>query len=95
MKRGRPYPPDRERRVRVKIELARRDMSISDLARALNVNRGHLSETIGGARRTKSIEERIAAYFGVPEGELFPRRTKGEIEAMRRALAGKGGAAWA
>ena len=90
MKRGRPYPPDRERRIRIKTELALRDMTVSDLARALNVNRGHLSETIGGTRRTKSTEEKIAAWFGVPREALFPRRTKDEIEAMRRAPAGKG-----
>ena len=93
MKRGRPYPPDRERRIRIKTELALRDMTISDLARVLNVNRGHLSETISGTRRTKSVEEKIAAWFGVSRKALFPHRTKDEIEAMRRALAGKGGTA--
>lgn len=93
MKRGRPYPPDKERRVRVKIELARRDMTISDLARALGVNRGHLSETISGTRRSLKAEEKIAAYFGLPRRELFPPRTIAEMEALRAAAAGKGRAA--
>ena len=93
MKRGRPYPPDKERRVRVKIELARRDMTISDLARALGVNRGHLSETISGTRRSLKAEEKIAAYFGLSRRELFPPRTIDEMEALAAAAAGKGRAA--
>jgi transcriptional regulator with XRE-family HTH domain len=90
MKRGRPYPPDRERRVRVKIELARRDMTISDLARALNMHQGNLSSVIGGTRRSLKAEEKIAAYFGRPRRELFPPRTIAEMEALAAAAAGTG-----
>jgi transcriptional regulator with XRE-family HTH domain len=93
MRQGRPYPPDKERRVRVKIELARRDMTISDLARALNINQGNLSSIVNGIRRSKKTEEKIAAYFGLSRRELFPPRTKGDLETMRRALAGTGGTA--
>jgi transcriptional regulator with XRE-family HTH domain len=82
MKRGRPYPPDKERRVRVKIELARRDMTVSDLARVLNTNRGNLSAVIGGLRRTRKTEEKIAAYLGVTRQELFPPRSRDELNAL-------------
>lgn len=92
MKHGRPYPPDKERRVRVKTELAIRDMSISDLSRALNAHRGHLTEVINGVRRSEAIEAKVAAFFGKEPAELFPPRTRVEIEAMRKA-SGKRGAA--
>jgi plasmid maintenance system antidote protein VapI len=68
-------------------------MTISDLARILNISRGHLSETINGTRRTKGIENMVAAYFGMTRQELFPPRTWAEVETMRRAAADKGGAA--
>ena len=92
MKHGRPYPPDKERRVRVKTELAMRDMSISDLARALGIKRPLASYIINGVRRSKAIEAKIAAFFGREPAELFPPRTKVELEAMRKA-SGKRGAA--
>jgi plasmid maintenance system antidote protein VapI len=82
-----------ERRRRVKVELALRNMTVSDLARALDINQGHLSETINGTRRTRAIEDMVAAYFALPRQELFPPRTKGDLEAMRQAAAEKGRAA--
>jgi transcriptional regulator with XRE-family HTH domain len=85
MKNGKPYPPDKERRVRVRVELALRDMTISDLARVLNINQGHLSDTINGIRRSPKTEEKIAAYFGMDRKELFPPRTRSDLEALRRA----------
>jgi transcriptional regulator with XRE-family HTH domain len=93
MKHGRPYPRDRERRIRVKIELARRNMTISDLAKALGIHQGNLSWVINGVRRSPKTEEKIAAYFGLPREELFPPRSAGELRAMREARPGKGGAA--
>jgi transcriptional regulator with XRE-family HTH domain len=93
MKKGRPYPPDKERRIRVKIELARRDMTISDLARALGMKQQQASAVISGIRRSPKTEEKIAAWFGLSREELFPPRTNGEMEAMRAAAADKGRAA--
>jgi plasmid maintenance system antidote protein VapI len=90
--KGRPYPPDRERRIRVKIELARRDMTISDLARELGMKQQLASSVINGTRLSKKTEEKIAAYFGTTRKDLFRPRTRGELEAMRRAAADKGGA---
>jgi len=92
MKRGRPYPPDKERRVRIKTELAMRDMSISDLARALKIKRPTVSYVINGIRRSKKTEAKIAAFFNKEPRELFPPRTREEIEAMRKAADRKGAA---
>ncbi|MCL2765974.1 MAG: helix-turn-helix domain-containing protein [Treponema sp.] len=83
MKQGRPYPLDKERRVRVKTELAKNDMTISDLARAINIVQPVLSEIINGVRRSKKTEERIAAFFRKSREELFPSRTKKELADMR------------
>ena len=91
--KGRPYPPDRERRIRVKTELAKRDMTVSDLARILHIHQGNLSSIINGTRLSKKAEEKIAAYFGTTRKELFRPKTRGELEAVRRAASGKGGAA--
>jgi transcriptional regulator with XRE-family HTH domain len=65
-------------------------MTISDLAGALNIHQGNLSSVISGTRRSLKTEEKIAAYFGRAREELFPPRTRGELEAMRSAAAGKG-----
>ena len=83
MKKGRPYPPDKERRVRVKTELAKNDMTISDLAQALGIKVSLASYIINGVRRSKKTEERIAAFFGKSREELFPSRTKKELADMR------------
>jgi plasmid maintenance system antidote protein VapI len=93
MRQGRPYPPDRERRVRVKIELAKRDMTVSGLARVLGVKQQLASAVINGTRLSKKTEEKIAAYFGMTRQDLFRPRSHAELKAMRLALAGKGGTA--
>ena len=87
MKNGRPYPPDKERRVRVKVELARRDMTISELAIALNITQSIVSEITNGTRRSKKTEEKISRFFGKPWEELFPPRSRRDLEAMREAEA--------
>jgi transcriptional regulator with XRE-family HTH domain len=74
MKHGRPYPRDSERRIRVKIELARRNMSIADLGRALGMKRQLASAVINGVRRSPKTEEKIAAYFSLPREMLFKAR---------------------
>ncbi|MDR0501874.1 MAG: helix-turn-helix domain-containing protein [Treponema sp.] len=83
MKHGRPYPPDKERRVRIKTELAKRDMNISDLAHAMDIPLSIISEITNGIRRSKKTEERIAAFFGKEPRELFPPRTKKDLAVMR------------
>ena len=83
MKKGRPYPPDAERRRMVRVELAKRDMTISDLAHALGMHQGNLSDVINGIRLSPKTEKRIAAFLGVPVEVLFPVRDRSKLAAMR------------
>jgi lambda repressor-like predicted transcriptional regulator len=88
----RPYPKDWERRRLVRTELAKRDMTVTDLSIALRINRGNLSSVINGTRRSRKTETRIAAYFGKEWCELFPARSDEELVAMReREAGGRGG----
>jgi transcriptional regulator with XRE-family HTH domain len=73
-RRGRPYPKDPDRRKRVRIELAKRDMSVADLARTLGLHLGNLYDIIIGKRISPKTEAKIAAYFDLPAEALFPRR---------------------
>jgi hypothetical protein len=52
-----------------------------------------VSNIINGVRVSPKTEGRIAAYFGMTRRELFPPRTRDELEAMRAAAADKGRAA--
>jgi transcriptional regulator with XRE-family HTH domain len=80
---GRPYPKDPERRMRVKVELAKRDMTISDLSKEVGVNRCYLNDLINGTRRSLKNEERIAAFFGMSREALFPPRTIAQLIELR------------
>jgi len=91
---NRPYPLDRERRRRVLVALAERDMSISGLAKTLNLTVSLISMVINGRRLSLKTEQRIADFLGKPADYLFPLRTPKEISEMRRAeAAAKGKAA--
>jgi len=79
----RPYPKDAERRTRVRVELAKRDMTITDLARALGMNRGNLSSLINGSHISAKNETKIAEFFGMEREALFPRRTRSELARIR------------
>jgi plasmid maintenance system antidote protein VapI len=81
----RPYPIDRERRKRVLWELVDRDMTIGDLAKALNLCLPHVSNIISGRRLSTRTEQRIADFLGKSADYLFPFRTPEEIGRMRRA----------
>ena len=80
---GRPYPRDAERRILVRTELAKCNMTVSNLAIQLGIHRTVVSRVINGTRRSPCAEERIAAYFGKTRAELFPPRTLGDLAAMR------------
>jgi len=84
---SRPYPLDRERRRRVLVALAERDMSISTLARSLGIDQALVSKVISGRRLSPKTEQRIADYLGKSADYLFPYRTPGEIGKMRKAEA--------
>ena len=80
----RPYPFDGERRRRVLVELARRGMSIADLARAIKYPRSHVSAVICGRLLQASLEQRIAAYLQVDRNYLFPQRTPKELLELQK-----------
>ena len=84
---GRPFPLDRERRRRVMIALAGRDLNITTLSKALNLPRSYVSEVISGRDLSPKIEQRIADFLGKSTDDLFPDRTPDEIKKMRRAEA--------
>jgi len=81
----RPYPLDRERRRRVLIALAEKDLNISSLARTLNLARSYVSEIISGRDFSDSVQQRIADFLGKSADYLFPFRTPDEIKKMRQA----------
>ena len=82
----RPYPFDRERKQRIERLLdARQIASISELSRALGLNRTYVNEVINGTRLSRKTEERIAAFFGMRREELFLQRTLSELAEMNRA----------
>jgi len=89
---SRPYPLDRERRRRVMVALAEKDMTISALAEKINVSRAIVSQIISGRRLSEKTEKLIADFLGGDADWLFPRRSPGEIKKMRgREAAAKGG----
>ena len=83
----RPYPIDRERRQRVMIALAEKDLTISSLARKLNVSKQYLSAVVIGRRLTQKTEQFIADYLGKSTDYLFPPRTSEALGKMRQAEA--------
>ena len=91
---SRPYPLDHERRRRVMIALAERDMTISGLARSLGTSKQYISAIVSGRRLSPKTEKRIADFLGKAADYLFPYRTPEEIGEMRREeSAAKGDAA--
>ena len=80
---NRPYPIDHERRRRVMIALAERDMTISALSKKINISRAIVSQIINGRRISPKTEQRIAEFLGKPADYLFPKRKPAEIKTMR------------
>ena len=81
-KAHRPYPVDQERLTRCKVELARRGMTITELACRLSADQGYVSKVISGRDRARKMEIRIAAFFRLPVDYLFPVRTNGDLLHM-------------
>jgi plasmid maintenance system antidote protein VapI len=88
---SRPYPLDKERRKRVMVALAEKDMTISALAKRLGFSKQYISAVINGRRMSAKTEKLIAEFLGKSEKYLFPFRTGKEISEMRRAEAAKKG----
>jgi ribosome-binding protein aMBF1 (putative translation factor) len=68
---SRPYPLDRERRRRVMVALAERDMTISGLARKIKISQAIVSKVINGRRLSEKTEQRIATSLENPPVFFF------------------------
>jgi len=79
------YPLDRERRRRVMIALAEKELTASALAEVLCISKTLVSLIICGRRRSELTEMFIADYLGKSSDYLFPARTQEEILKMRQA----------
>lgn len=84
---SRPFPLDHERRRRVLVALAEREMTISNLSMQTKIPRAIVSQIINGRRRSPRTEQRIADFLGKPAEYLFPARDMDAIVKMRRAEA--------
>lgn len=69
------------------VELARRGLTVSELARRINYSQGRTSDCISGRLLCRPLEERIAEYLGRPVQYLFPERTVAQLLAMQAAEA--------
>jgi len=84
---SRPYPLDHERRRRVLVSLAERNLTIGGLANALGLSISLMSMIINGRRLSPKTEQRIAKFLGKDAEYLFPQRMTAEIKKMREAEA--------
>ncbi len=82
-----PLPVDIDRKRRVMVELAKRGMTITDIAARAGVSRPFASAIISGRKRYPGCEHKIAELLKLPCDYLFPPRSQLEIDEMRRAEA--------
>lgn len=66
-----------------KIDLYRRKVTISDLARAIGLERqrGNVSEVIHGRLHREDIKQKICEYLGVDRAEWFPPVEPASVDA--------------
>jgi lambda repressor-like predicted transcriptional regulator len=88
-----PMPVDTERRRRVMVELAKRGMTITDMARRVGCSQTYASAIINGRKRYPGCEQRIADTLNMPVDYLFPPRSQRELDAMRVCETQRQGAA--
>lgn len=81
----RPYPIDHERRRRVMIALAENDLTISSLARCINVAQSIVSQVINGRRLSPITEQKIAAFLKKKTDYLFPIISVKELNRLIKA----------
>jgi lambda repressor-like predicted transcriptional regulator len=58
-----------------KAELVRRGVSMSEIARRLEVTPQHVSQVISGDRRSTPVEAAVAAAIGMAVAEVFEPAT--------------------
>lgn len=64
-----------------KVELLRKGKSMSDIARALEVTPGHVSQVVAGERRSPRVEAAVAAAIGRPVQAVFPAGKRDAVPA--------------
>lgn len=55
--------------LKVKVELAKRNMNMSDLAKVLEISQPYLSDIVYGRRKAKEQKERIKKILDIKEEE--------------------------
>lgn len=79
----RPYPVDIERRRNVRRAMLNANIdSIKELAMLIGLPVSTLSEVISGIRHSITIENKIAAFFGMEHDALFPPRSLPQMIAL-------------
>lgn len=53
--------------LKVKVELAKRNMNMSDLAKVLEISQPYLSDIVYGRRKAKEQKERIKKILDIKE----------------------------
>lgn len=81
---GRPYPKDWEREARIKTELIKRGLTMTDVSYALNIKLPYLSAIINGRYISYKNEKKIASFLGLERTYLFPPRSR--IDLQRQAI---------
>lgn len=56
-----------------KAELVRKGLSMSDVARQLDLSLNHVSKVIAGERRSPRVEQAVAELIGMPVTKVFPK----------------------
>ncbi len=55
-----------------KAALVLKGRTMAEIARALKVEQGHVSQVVGGKRRSPKVEQAVAVAIGRPVSEVFP-----------------------
>ena len=51
--------------IAIRVELAKRQMSVEELAKTLGVSRGYMYDILHGYRKAYKFKEKIYAYLGL------------------------------
>ena len=65
----------------VRHELIEREMSLSDLAEALQISNSYLYELLSGTRKSEEQKERIRKFLNLKEGDLSDEQDVSETNS--------------
>jgi len=57
--------------IEIKYQLARKGLTVSDIAASLGIARTSVSQVIHGRRASKRVAQSIADAIGMPVGDIF------------------------